>query len=342
MRRGLAPLALVLLVALLAWAAVAAQRRGPRPAPPRPPPPRLGIHVVDGRLVEFDGADLVLRGINHGYTWYPTRTRAFADIKATGANAVRVALSTGQRWPENGVRDVAFVVDQCRRNRLICVLDAHDTVGRGVQAGAATIAQAVDYWTRVKSALDGSESYVVVNLADEPSALFHSTTWTADTVAGVARMRAAGFKHTLMVDAPDWGQDNSYVMRDNAPAVLAADPTGNLVFSVHMYGTFDTLATVHAYLAAFVARRLAVVVGEFSSQHQYGNPDEDAIMAQCQAYGIGYLGWSWSGNRGFEYLDVVTDFDPRRRTVWGQRLLAGPDGIQATAREASVFGTVNR
>jgi mannan endo-1,4-beta-mannosidase len=343
-KRALTTLAVALVVVLLGWNLLTAQRwpgTGPRPSTP-PPSPRVGIHIANGRLVEAGGSDLVLRGVNHGYTWHPDRTSAFADIKATGMNAVRVALAMGQRWPANSERDVAYVVDQCKRNRLICVLDAHDTVGFGVQSGAATMAQAVDFWIRVRDAVAGQEDYVILNIADEPFALYHSETWTVDTIDAVRRMRAGGFRHTLMVDAPDWGQDNSFVMRDHAGTVLAADPSGNLVFSVHMYGTFDTNAKVRGYLASFAARRLALVVGEFSSLHEYGNPDEDAIMAQCQAFGIGYLGWSWSGNAGMGYLDMVVDFDARRLTAWGNRFVFGPNGIRATARQAAVYGDVSR
>jgi len=41
------------------------------------------------------------------------------------------------------------------------------------------------------------------------------------------------------VDAPNWGQDWQGVMRANAQSVYAADTTGNLIFSIHMYSVFD-------------------------------------------------------------------------------------------------------
>ena len=39
-----------------------------------------GIRISGGRLVEANGTELVLRGINHAHTWYPQRTASFADI----------------------------------------------------------------------------------------------------------------------------------------------------------------------------------------------------------------------------------------------------------------------
>jgi mannan endo-1,4-beta-mannosidase len=342
-RRAIAGVALLALLGWLAVSVQAALRAMPATlAPSGSPAPSgraaAGIQVHDGRLVEADGHELVLRGINHAYTWYPRRNTSFADIKATGANAVRVSLASGQRWPANTVADVAGVVALCKKNRLVCVLDVHDTIGLGQQAGAATLAQAADYWVRVQPALTGQENYVIVNIGDEPYGLDHYRTWAADTAAAVQRLRAAGFQHTIMVDAPDWGQDNSFTMRDNARAVLAADPTGNTVFSVHMYGVFDTPAKVRSYLGFYIARNLPVVVGEFGYLHTFGNPDEDSIMAYAQAHHIGYLGWSWSGNDSeVGYLDLVRDFDPRRRTWWGNRLVDGPNGISTTSQEATVF-----
>ena len=114
-----------------------------------------GIRISGGRLVEANGTELVLRGINHAHTWYPQRTASFADIKATGANSVRVVLASGQRWTANSAADVSNVVGLCKQNRLICVLEVHDTTGYGEQSGAATLAQAVDYWISVQSALTG-------------------------------------------------------------------------------------------------------------------------------------------------------------------------------------------
>ncbi len=81
------------------------------------------------------------------------------------------------------------------------------------------------------------------------------------------------------------------------------------------------------------------MIGEFGFDHSDGNPDEDTIMAQAQARGVGYLGWSWSGNSGgVEYLDQVTGFDVTRLTTWGQRLFNGVNGITQTSVEATVYG----
>ncbi|MFF9853447.1 cellulase family glycosylhydrolase [Streptomyces litmocidini] len=299
-----------------------------------------GFHVTDGRLLDANGQDFVFRGVNHAHAWYPGRTgQALADLKALGANSARIVLGTGDRWTKNGAADVANIVTQCKANKLVCVLEAHDTTGYGEQSGAVSLAKAVDYWLEVAGAVKGQEKYVVINLGNEPHGNTGYSAWTEDTKNAVTRLRAAGFHHTLMADAPNWGQDWSNTMRDNAPAVFAADPERNTVFSIHMYGVYDTAAEVQAYLNSFVSRKLPLVVGEFGNDHSDGNPDEDAIMATARQLNLGYLGWSWSGNGGgVEYLDLAADFDASRLTPWGQRLFNGADGIRQTSREASVYG----
>jgi mannan endo-1,4-beta-mannosidase len=302
-----------------------------------------GFTVSNGRLYEANGTEFVMRGVSHAHTWYPTQTSSFANIKALGANTVRVVLATGDRWTKNDTADVANVVSLCKTNRLICVLEAHDTTGYGEQSGAITLDRAVDYWLSVKSALVGQEKYVIVNIGNEPYGNNAATVanWATDTANAIKRLRSNGFEHTIMVDAPNWGQDWSFTMRDNAATVFAADPVKNTVFSIHMYGVFDTAAEINDYLNRFVTAKLPIVVGEFGFNHSDGNPDEDTIMATAQSLRIGYLGWSWSGNGGgVEYLDMVTGFNPAQLTSWGERIFNGANGIKATAREATVYGGV--
>jgi mannan endo-1,4-beta-mannosidase len=316
----------------------------PAPAPARaetatpPPGTGAGIQVRDGRLVEANGSDLVLRGVNHDVMWYPDRDGSFAAIKAAGANAVRVPLGIGHQWRRSSVDEVAKVVGLCRANRLICVLDAHDTTGFGQDKKAATIPQAVRFWLDVRGALTGHEDHVVVNIANEPFGNGTSMPWVQQTTDAIRTLRAAGYRHTLMVDAPGWGQDESFVMRDNAEGVRAADPTGNTIFDIHMYGEFNTAAKVNAYLSSFTSRRLPILIGEFSGTHQWGDPDEDAIMAYAEARELGYFGWSWSGNdKQFSYLDLVDDFNAARLTAWGRRFISGPNGLTTDTREATVY-----
>ena len=297
-----------------------------------------GLHVSGRTIVESNGNTFLMRGAAHAHVWFPTQTSSFANIKALGANTVRVVLSGG-RWPANSPSDVANVISLCKASKLICVLENHDTTGFGEQGGAVTLDAAVNYWISLKSVLTGQENYVVINIGNEPYGNNNVAGWTADTKAAIQKLRSNGFEHLIMVDAPNWGQDWQFTMRDNAASVFAADPARNTVFSIHMYGVFDTAAEINAYYQAFQTANLPLVVGEFGINHTDGNPDEDTIMAQAQARGIGYLGWSWSGNSSeVAYLDMATNFNPAQLTPWGQRIFNGANGIASTSREATIFG----
>ncbi|MEU9730654.1 cellulase family glycosylhydrolase [Streptomyces sp. NPDC048002] len=297
-----------------------------------------GLHIADGRLLEANGNDFVMRGVNHAHTWYPGQTQSLADIKALGANSVRVVLSNGVRWTKNSAADVASVIASCKTNRLICVLEVHDTTGYGEEAAAATLDSAADYWIGLKDVLAGQEDYVIVNIGNEPWGNTDPAGWTNPTIAAIQKLRAAGLEHTIMVDAPNWGQDWQGVMRANAQAVYAADPTGNLIFSIHMYSVFDTAAEITDYLNAFVAARLPILIGEFGGPaDQWGDPDEDTMMSAAQNLDLGYLAWSWSGNTD-PILDLAIGFDPDQLSSWGQRIFHGANGIAQTSEEATVFG----
>ncbi|GAA0735802.1 glycoside hydrolase family 5 protein [Dactylosporangium roseum] len=325
--------------ALIAFAFAAAQparsERSERSAQSRQSPQDgVGLHVSGRDIVEADGTSFVMRGVSHPYAWKKDQRRSFADIKELGANSVRVVLTS-----DVGADEVAGVISTCKRHRLICVLENHDTTGYGDTDGAITLDEAADYWTGLKRVLAGQERYVVVNIGNEPYGNSDTSGWAAATSGAIRKLRDAGLKHLIMVDGPNWGQDWSGIMRGNAASVLDSDPLRNIVFSVHMYGAYGTAAKVTDYYDAFRSAGLPLVVGEFGWKHTDGDVDEDTIINEAQSRGIGYLGWSWSGNSGgVEYLDTATGFDPGRLTEWGRRLFNGANGIRATSKEATVYG----
>lgn len=295
-----------------------------------------GLHVDGRNIVEADGRPFIMRGVNHGHAWFTDRTSSFADIKALGANTVRVVLSGG-RWTANKPDDVAKVVSLCKENRLICVLEDHDTTGYGEDGAAYSLDQAVDYWIGLKDVLTGQEDYVVINIGNEPIGNTDPGQWTDATTAAIQKMRSNGFEHLLMVDAPNWGQDWKLVMRDNAQAVLDADSRHNTVLSIHMYDVFNTATSITDYLDHFRNNGWPLVIGEFGWQRSSDNVDHETVLSEAVSRDLGYLGWSWAGNND-PYLDMTVDFDPDQLTSWGKRIFNGENGIRATAEEATIYG----
>jgi mannan endo-1,4-beta-mannosidase len=291
-----------------------------------------GFYVSGGRLYDANGSAFVMRGVSHPYAWYTGQNSSFANIKSLGANTVRVVLDLNV-----SASAVSGLVSTCKSNRLICMFEIHSTTGYGDQS-AATLSQAADYWLSIRSALNGQERYVLINIGNEPYGNSNTAGWTNDTANAIRKIRNGGMTHTLVVDGPNWGQDWSGVMKNTAGTVFAADTQRNTVFSVHMYGVYGQAATITSYLNTFVNAGLPIIIGEFGNQHSDGDVDEDTIMATAQSKGLGYLGWSWSGNGSpVQYLDMTNNFNPNSLTTWGQRIFNGANGIRSTSREASVF-----
>ncbi|GIE89721.1 mannan endo-1,4-beta-mannosidase [Actinoplanes regularis] len=296
-----------------------------------------GLHVVGTDIYEANGSKFIMRGVNHAHTWYTNQTSSFANIKAAGANTVRVVLSGG-RWTANSASDVANVISLCKANKLICVLEDHDTTGYGEDSAAYTLDQAVNYWISLKSVLVGQEDYISINIGNEPIGNTNPSQWTAATTAAIKKMRDNGFQHLLMIDAPNWGQDWQTVMRDNAQTVLDADAQHNTILSIHMYSVYAQASTITAYLDAFKAKGWPLLIGEFGWQFDSSQVADQTVIAEAVSRGLGYLGWSWSGNTD-PILDMVLSFDTNQKTTWYNRVFGGANGITATAKQATIFGT---
>lgn len=296
-----------------------------------------GFSISGRNLIDANGNNFIMRGTSHPDVWFSGERASYTEIADLGANAVRVVLGSGQRgWGTSSASDVSTVINLCKQNELVCMLEVHDTTGFGEQGGAATLDQAVTYWDSIRTALIGQEAYVLINIGNEPIGNNNPAQWTTATVNAVQRMRDLGFDHTLVVDAPNWGQDWTNTMRSNAMTVWNADPQRNTLFSIHMYEVYGTASAITTYFDAFEQLGLPLIVGEFGNAHNGQNVDEDTIMAEAQARGIGYLAWSYSGNSD-GLLDQVLNFDPNQLTTWGQRVFNGPNGIAATSQCASVF-----
>lgn len=298
-----------------------------------------GIHVSGQAVLEGNGKSFMMRGTSEPHAWYAGNTATDLGWQhGWRANTVRVVLSGG-RWTKNSASDVAGVISSCKSNKLICLLEDHDTTGYGEASGAYSLSSAADYWIGIKSVLQGQESYVVVNIGNEPYGNNNIANWTGDTKSAVSKLRNAGINNALVVDGPNWGQDNNGVMKNNAASVESADPQHDVIFSVHMYSQYSSASTITSYLNTFKSNNLPLIVGEFASKDNYGDINEDAIMSAAHSTGYGMLGWSWSGNgSNLSYMDQVTNFDGNKPTTWGNRLWFGTDGIYSTSTQASIYG----
>lgn len=310
-----------------------------------------GFHVSGSKLLDAKGKPFVMRGVNVLNASSAASTpQALTDIAATGANSVRLTVTGAPNADGSTVKSLQTIIAQCKKLKLVCVFVDQDTSGYG-EAGstAITLTAAVAYWKSVKPAFAGQEAYTIIDIGELPYGSTKAKEWTGEAVSAVKAMRAAGIKQTLMVTGPDYGEDISGTMRNNAPAVLAADPKHNVVFSVAMYANYYDLPHVRSYVDAYLNRNLALVVGQFSWAYlPWGvwnagsggadGPDEASIMAYTQQKGVGWAAFAWSGSSPDKgYDDMVLENQGSAQTPWYGTVVTGPNGTKQTSHPASVY-----
>lgn len=304
-------------------------------------PANADFRVEGGRLVDRCGQPFVMRGVNLTHAWAPEHTRqSIRDVARAGANTVRITVGTGNWFRRSPKAEVRGLLRLARSQRLITVLSVHDTTGWGAADEAVHLGAVLPYWFDLRNVLHGREDYVLINIANEPMAGSATPAmWLEANRTAIAALRAAGLRHTIVIDADGYGQDAAGTMRETARELFESDPLRNVVFSVHMYQTYGTDDAVVAYLEAFRTASLPLIVGEFGPDH-HGEPvAEQAILESAERLGFGWLAWSWSGNGPpARNLDMVEGFDADRVTDWGRLVIDGPLGLRATSRTAGVFG----
>lgn len=295
-----------------------------------------GFTVSGTKLLDANGNEFIMRGINHPHSWFTAQDdTALEAIAATGANTVRIVCGSGQQYTRDSVEGLNKLTDKCRELGMIAILEVHDITGKD---DASLLETAADYWTDVKDALIGKESYVILNIANEWVGGWDGQTWCDGYTSVIPRLRDAGIKNTIMVDAAGWGQYGQSIT-DFGEQVFAADPDANTMFSVHMYGTAGkNKATIARNLKLSTDKGLCMVVGEFGWNHTDGDVDEEYILEYCNDNGIGWLAWSWKGNGGgVEYLDLAEEWDGSVLSDWGETVVNSELGLKNTSVKCSIF-----
>ncbi|MEM7151639.1 MAG: cellulase family glycosylhydrolase [Myxococcota bacterium] len=293
-----------------------------------------GFFIADGRLYDADGGEFVIRGINNPHAWFDDYDRDWAydaleSIAGYGFNTVRIVWET-----DESTTQLQRIIERTVELRMIPMIELHDVTG---DESGTRLRETASYFLRdgVLELLQEHRRHLLLNVANEWS----GDDWYDEYAQTVDMLRDGGLDHTLVIDANGWGQ-NAQVILDDGQALLDHDPEHNLLFSVHMYESYDDVETITETLEAAVDAQLPLIVGEFGWQH--GHPVETIdfrrIMADCERLGLGYVPWSWKGNNEVvEYLDMSHDWGGNDLTEWGRAVIYEANGINATSHLASVF-----
>lgn len=301
-------------------------------------PTATGAFRVDGtKLLDANGNEFIMRGVNHAHAWYKDKLDTALDaIAATGANSVRVVMADGDQWDKTTAEEAEQIIKKCTEKKMIAILELHDATGKDQ---TAPLENAANYWIEMKDILNAHTDTVIVNIANEWVGKWDVNVWKKGYTSVIPKMREAGIKNTIMVDAAGWGQYGESIKKAGK-AVFESDPDRNTMFSIHMYGSAGKNSkTITDNLKGATDQGLCVIVGEFGYNHSDGDVDEAFIMKYCTENGLGYLGWSWKGNSGgVEYLDIAVDWEGATLSPdWGEVLVNGDNGIKKTSKICSVF-----
>lgn len=293
-----------------------------------------GFHTQGTKLLDANGKEFVLRGINYSYAWQKYKQKTVIPAaKNQGCNAVRIQLGSGKKFTRCTAAEVAELISLCEENKLVGIFNVHDPLGSD---NIADLEEAVEYWKSIKTALDGHENTVIINIANEWFGTWKSDGWAEGYAKAIPMMREAGFKHTLMVDCAGWGQYPASIA-EKGSEVAQCDPDANIVFSIHMYDAAGKNARMVRYnIDNALKVGVPVVIGEFACQHNGNEVAWQTIMDACQEKSVGYMAWSWTGNDD-PALNLFNSYDDSSKTTAGTNIIDGSNGIKATARECSVF-----
>lgn len=305
----------------------------------------IGCHAQEGfttqgsQLIDAAGQPFIIAGINNPHAWFGERAyQALDDIAATQANTVRIV------WQTRGqLTELERIIQKCITLKMIPMVELHDVTGN---ASGERLLDMARYYCKddVKSMLMRYKRYLLINIANEWGS--HKVTakhWLKSYTDAVAMMRDAGYKTTLVVDAPGWGQNIQPILKKGSE-LIENDPMHNILFSVHMYGSWNDIYAINDKLNAARQKNLPLIVGEFGYNYNNGHnnlrckANHRHILATCHRLGYGFMPWSWTGNnKENAWLDMVESSDWKTPTWWGSEVIDGEYGIRQTARRANVF-----
>jgi len=298
-----------------------------------------GFFVQGHQLFSKDGEAVVLRGVNHMFIWTDRSGKCLREIAKTGANCVRIVWNTSGR-----VSDLEHLIRECIRHNMIPIPELHDATGKWERLGDVQ-----EFWLRdeVVEMLSRHQEYLILNIANEPADRCIEPQEFFDTYRIiVTRLRAAGIRVPLMIDADGWGQsaDNLF---GQGPRLLQSDPEHNLMFSIHMWWPsqkHDAAATgyatvrerVTATLERSVELNLPLIVGEFAPMAVGGVGEIPYlhILAECERLNVGWLAWSWGpGNLDCRDMDMTTHGSYNTLQGWGKDVcITNTNSIQNTSQ----------
>lgn len=316
--------------------------------------PSMAIWTVkDGKILDPNGQPFIFRGITVNHTAAPDKAvQAIKDAAAAGANAVQVEFAANVYNDEPIItgEELRSVIQACKENKVVCVLEPNDVAGYPGAHGAASPDQTIGFWGyQAREAIAGQQDYVIIGMGNQALGDIRAGEYTARMQSYVSNYANSLSGFLIMIDGSNWGQDVTKEMLSFAAQKYYAP---RVIYSVDMFDAYTSPEQVRDYIASFDQIGAPLVIGGFGPAPYYhphntvALPDigtttplpANPVMQYAEEFGVGYFAWNWSGSTNTG-LELVTNWDATALTPWGELALNSADGIKATAKLATHFSS---
>lgn len=269
-------------------------------------PLKENFYVKSQDLFSPSHEKVVLRGVNLAFN--PTdKAKALSMIRSidsTKANCIRLILNTDFIATNPSFFD--SLVAETAKYKMIPIVELHDKTCQALTK--ANVDFLVNFWLNnatLRSILIKHKKYLILNIAnelgdfeDKPNNIVADSLFNAYK-NGITRLRQAGLKMPLMIDAPFCGI-NIDAVELAATNLINHDTEKNILFSVHLY---DDDAVNGSYVENTILldtynKKVPFIVGEFSIAKDCDpavpNLDYQTMLRVCQENQIGWIAWTWS------------------------------------------------
>lgn len=294
------------------------------------------FYTLNGKLYDKTQSEFIIRGVNNPHVWFPLQSyEALEKIAESGSNTVRVVWQTSGEASELR-RIIQKIVDL----KMIAMPELHDFTGND---DISALENGAKYWVKddVRAVLNDFKPYVLLNIANEWMKSNDLENWFKGYKSAISIIRDAGLEHCIVIDGAKWGQSIDPIKK-YAKDLLKHDPLHNLLFDIHMYGSWNDKEKITNELKYVYDNKIPLIVGEFGYNAFDGKNnlgckvDAPHLLDVCEKYKIGHMAWSWTGNnKENEWLDLLEDW--KEYTEWGKLVFESKNGVKNTSKRCNVY-----
>ena len=340
----------------------------------------VALLVQNNQLLDSKGNVVLFRAVNVPVyqSGYADDLVAVANaVKSSGANAVRLtwwgnAANTGAAPTFYTLTNLDTAIQTYANLGILPIIELHDVTcwvavgltGGGSPCNDTTIFanRITSFWTSpsVVALIKKHQNHLIVDLANEWGSISAGTlsadeaNFTGNYVSAISAIRTAWSNGgvgnlPLMVDAPNGGTNvaaftdpSATAGKTNGQLILAADPLGNTIFSVHSYwAAVDgiTHANIDSYMSLIANSNQSFVLGEvgaFADGVCANTVDHQYVLNAAYTQNLGTFAWAW-------YQDGTCSPDATNLTVDGVTIPVSSPGslsFQNLVLYSSSYGLV--